>query len=199
LNDRAPRAPPEDDPGEADPKREALTIQAKQRLAELYQLHRSEIVRFVRRTFGDGPPDPEDAAQAAFEHYAGLLQPDAVDNARAFLYRSARNFVLDFKRRAKVRARFAGSADSAEYGNSRDELDAERVLSAKERLAILEAAIKGMQPHLREVFVLNRIHELSHAEIARRKRISQTQSKKLVALGLKICERALRQAERRWP
>lgn len=165
-------------------------------IAELYQKHWAELVRFVSRTFGPGPPEPEDAAQAAFEHYAALLHPEEIDSPRAFLYRTARNYVLDQKRRLKVRARFAASADAEEFTGSRDELDAERVLSAKERLAILEATIRNMEPRMQEVFVLNRIHELSYAEISRRKRIAQTVCKRLVARGLLICERALLDAEK---
>lgn len=165
------------------------------KLAELYQKHWAELVRFVMRTFGPGPPEPEDAAQAAFEHFAALLHPEEVESPRAFLYRTARNYVLDQKRRLKVRARFAKSADVEEFTGSRDDLDAERVLSAKERLAILEATIRTMEPRMQEVFILHRIHEMSYAEISRRKRIAQTVCKRLVARALLKCERALQDAE----
>jgi RNA polymerase sigma factor (sigma-70 family) len=164
-------------------------------LAELYQRHWDELVRYVARTFGGGQPDPEDAAQAAFAQYAALSQPGAIENPRAFLFRSAHNFVIDQRRRAVVRTRFADTPDAAFIVQTTDEMDAERVLSAKERLRILDEAIRTLQPQQREVLILNRIHELSYAEIARRKGISQTQAKRLVALALVACQRALRKAD----
>lgn len=163
-------------------------------LSELYRLYRIELVRFVLRTFGEGPPDPEDAAQAAFEHYAALAQPNLIGNPRAFLYRSARNYVIDQKRRMKVRARFAKSADAEQIVGSTDELHAERVLDARERLSILNAAIRNLEPRLRDALILSRIHELSYAEVARRTRTSETQAKRLVALAVQACQRALREA-----
>jgi RNA polymerase sigma factor (sigma-70 family) len=192
MSDGAPKPMRAPDKATAADKREISGA-----LTDLYHKHWAELVRFVARTFGPGPPEPEDAAQAAFEHYAALAKPEEVDNARAFLYRSARNFVLDQKRRMKVRARYAASADAEEIASAQDDLDAERVLAARDRLRLLEVAIRNMDPHLREVFILHRIHELSYAEISRRKRISQTQAKKLVAKSLLICERAINDAEGR--
>lgn len=194
MSDLASKAPPKSKGAE---RESPLSHDARRDLSELYRLFWAELVRFVTRTFGPGPPDPEDAAQAAFEHYAALADPSIVSSPRAFLYRSARNFVLDQKRRMKVRARFARSSELCDVGELMDDRDAERVLAAKERLAILNEAVQQMEPRLREVFILNRIHELSHAEIARRKRISETQSKRLVALAMVLCERALKKVERR--
>jgi RNA polymerase sigma factor (sigma-70 family) len=194
VTDLASKTPPR--PADAKGAARPLSHDARRDLGELYRLYCAELVRFVTRTFGPGPPDPEDAAQAAFEHYAALDDSSIVYSPRAFLYRSARNFVLDQKRRMKVRARFAKGGEVSDFAELTDDLDAERVLDAKERLAILNEAIQQMEPRLREVFILNRIHELSHAEISRRKRISETQSKRLVALAMIICERALKKAER---
>lgn len=189
LPETAPALARDDDPAAQAPEA------ARRDLSELYRLHWLELVRFIARTFGPGPPEPEDAAQAAFEHYAALPRPGLVGNPRAFLYRSARNHVLDQKRRRKVRARFALSADAEQFARATDELHAERVLSAKERLTILSAAIRSLEPRLRDVLILRRIHELSFKEVARRKGISETQAKRLVGMAVLACERALREAD----
>ena len=161
-------------------------------LAELYRRHLSELTRYIARTFGAGPPDPEDVVQEAFAQFAALENPHAVENPRAFLYRSAHNLVVDHHRRRLVRNRFAREQAPAAGAETSDDRDAERVLSARQRLSIVERAIRDMEPRRRTVFVLNRIHELSYAEISRRLRMPETTVKRLVAAAIVECERSLR-------
>lgn len=169
------------------------------RLASLYARHWKEIVAYVARAFGQGPPDPEDAAQSAFAQYAALSKPEGIINPRAFLYRSASNFVLDFKRRARTRERFEISPEAALLMGGAEELTPERVLSGRERAAILEEAVLNLKPRHRELLLLNRIHGLSYAEISRTKGISETEVRRMIALAVKACDRALLEADARRP
>lgn len=169
------------------PRNPALTL--------LFEKHWAELVRYVRRTFGTGPPDPEDVVQAAFMHYAALVQPELVDNPRAFLYRASRNFVIDQRRRALVRARAAQRGDLGAFGETSDELNAERVLDGKDRLRVLDEAIRAMPQRTRDALILHRIEELTYVEIAKRLGVSQTLAKRLVANAILICGRALRAAD----
>src|SRR5687768_7863946 len=119
--------PPNDGPPGAAPRAPSLS--------SLYVRHWGEIVAFIRHTCGTGPPDPEDAAQAAFTQFAALEHTETIENPRAFLFRSARNHVVDYKRKEAVRRReqltvILGS-------ETVDHIDAQRVLEAKERVAIL--------------------------------------------------------------
>jgi len=160
-------------------------------LEGLYRRYRAIVLAYVARTFGGGPPDPEDVVQAAFEKYAALGSGARIENPRAFLMRSAHNYVIDERRRRAVRK----SHLSMSAGEPRDDLDAERVLSAKERWDILERAIRVMDRKRQEVLIMNRIHGLSCAEIARRKNYSATMVKRLLADALLTCEHALREAD----
>jgi RNA polymerase sigma-70 factor (ECF subfamily) len=166
---------------------------SSQLLEYLYRQYRDVVRRYVVRTFGQGPPDPDDVVQAAFERFATLEQPAKIDNPQAFLVKSARNYVIDQRRRLSVRASYRQNVQSVM--DSSDDLNAERVLSAKERWEILERAIRAMDPRRQEVLIMHRINGLSYAEIARRKGLSQTMVKTLVAQALVICERALREAD----
>ena len=161
-------------------------------LADLYRRHLAELTRYIIRTFGAGPPDPEDVVQEAFAQFAALENPQAVENPRAFLYRSAHNLVVDHHRRHVVRNRFVREQAPAPDAETSDDRDAERVSCARQRLSIVEQAIRAMEPRRRTVFVLNRIHELSCAEISRRLRIPETTVKRLVAAAIVDCERSLR-------
>jgi RNA polymerase sigma-70 factor (ECF subfamily) len=155
----------------------------------LYRQNREGIRRYVVRTFGAGPPDPEDVVQAVFERYAAIAGAERVLNPRAFLYRSAHNYVIDERRRHPVRAEFA--REIQEIADRSDDLDAERVLDSKQRWAAIEEAIARLDERSREMLLMNRLHGLSSAEIARRKGCSPTLVKSIIARALVQCHRAL--------
>lgn len=154
-----------------------------------YFLHREEIIRFVRRTFGEGLPDPEDVVQNVFERFARLGGQERVQNVRAFLFRSARNYVIDERRRQSVRAEYASATlATAELS---DDLGAERVIESRQSWAAIETAIGRLDARSREMLLMHRIHGLSYAEIARRHECSATLVKSIVARALVACHRAL--------
>jgi RNA polymerase sigma factor (sigma-70 family) len=163
---------------------------------QVYRRHWAELCRYARRAFGAGPPEPEEVAQAAFARFAGLDRPDEIANPRAFLYQCARNVVLDQRRRDGVRARADREVQVLSAWDDPVVLDAERVLSGKERLQIVEAAIRVMEAKRRRVLVMHAIHGLSYCEIARREGLSPTRVTQLVASAVAECDRALRLAER---
>jgi len=172
-----------------DPSRPRLEVPG---VAELYRKYRSELCRYVTRTFGRGPPEPEDVVQSAFARYAALVDPGAVENPRAFLYRTAHNVAVEHFRHEATRSRHDSSIviDSG----FTDELDGERVLLARERYRILHDTIERMDTRRRTLLIMNRVHELSFAEIARRTGMSQTQVKRLVADAIVQCNEVLERA-----
>lgn len=158
-----------------------------------YRRYWLSIHRYIARRFGGGPPDPDDAVQAAFERFARIEDKSAILDPGAFLRRSAHNFVLDYHRSEKVRTRHADLEAELESGT--DDLDPERVLSARERFVILERVITTMDEKRRDVLVMSRIHGLSSAEIARRLHCSPTLVKMRLAEAIALCQRELRNAE----
>lgn len=167
-------------------------------LAQLYRRYWAELTAYARRTFGPGPPDPEDVAQSAFARYAALEDADEIANPRAFLYRTAHNIVMDHRRRAAVRSRLSADLALVEPGAPAD-LDGERVLSGRERLAIVDAAVRAMESRRRKVLIMHAIHGLNYTEIARRMRISPTRVTQLFAEAVALCNKALREADERGP
>lgn len=159
-------------------------------LGVLYARHRDEIVRFLRRNFGAGPPDPDDVVQQAFERYAiASAHTGDVQNPRAFLFRTARNLAIDERRRLTVRSDFVASI--SHIADASDDLDAERVLTARQRWAAIERAIEGLDARSQEMLLMNRIQGLSCAEIARRMGCSPTLVKAKIAKALLACHRSL--------
>lgn len=164
-------------------------------LRDYYRRYRGELRRHVEQTFGKGPPEPEDVVQEAFARFAALPDHEAVGNPRAFLYQSARNVAIDEHRKIAVRIRSARELAVAPGGQGVDNRDAEKVLSDRQRLALIEATVRSLEPERRAVFVMNRVHGLSFAETARHTGMPETTVKRYVALALIACERALRAAD----
>lgn len=160
-------------------------------LETLYHLHWKELVYYARRAFGEGPPDPEDAAQQAFAQYASLDNPGRIGEPRAYLYRSVSNFIISYRRRQQTSTRFASSTEAQFLFGGAEEISAERVLSAKDRARILERAIAGLKPRHREALVRNRIQGMTYAETASALGVSETEARRLVMVALSHCDRAL--------
>ena len=162
-------------------------------LAALYRRHWAELCAYARRTFGLGPPDPEDIAQAAFARFAALPANAEVANPRAFLFRTAHNIGVDAHR---SRARGAAAAlDPQLHADGRD-FSPEDVLVSREELARLEAAIAALKPRQRTALLLHRLDELSFAEIGRRMGVSPSGARKLVEQGFAAAMAAMQRAPR---
>src|SRR5690242_5843682 len=69
---------------------------------ELYRNHFANLCRTLRRIYGNGPPEPEDLAQQAFEKITSLRSLDYVENPRAFLFKVAINLGVKSLRRVKL-------------------------------------------------------------------------------------------------
>ncbi|WP_158085732.1 RNA polymerase sigma factor [Henriciella aquimarina] len=132
---------------------------------KLYRDYWGELCARLYRTFGKGPPDPEDAAQAAFVRFAALDDPNRVRDPRAFLLTTARNFILDQKRsQNRSSSRFTiGSQSPAEI--EIDDLTPERVILGREQLEIVEQVVATLTQKQKIVLNLSRIKGYTYTEI----------------------------------
>jgi RNA polymerase sigma-70 factor (ECF subfamily) len=55
------------------------------------------------RSYGEGPPSPQDVVQQAFLKLAQCEQPSQIRNMRAFLYKTSINIIIDHHRGEKRR------------------------------------------------------------------------------------------------
>ena len=161
----------------------------------LYQQYRDELLRVVRRQFGDGVSDPEEAVQAAFAQLAEVSKTDPVLNPRAFLHRCARNYIIDQRRRQSVRDRSAPQLSLLNISTPSVEFDGQRVLEAKERLAVVLRTVSGMEAKRRTVLLMHAIDGLGFTEIARRIGLSPTRVMQLFSDALVQCARAARELD----
>lgn len=163
-------------------------------LGDVYRRYWLEVCRYVGRTFGAGPPDPEDVAQTAFTRFAALEDPGRVENPKAFLFATARNIVVDHHRREATRNGYAREQVAAAREDAIDAVDPERVLLAKERLALLEEVLWRMPRKRRRMLIMSRFDGLSYAEISRRTGVSLSVVRRHVERGIADFQKALRVA-----
>lgn len=167
--------------GDADDDAEA--IQA------IYRRHRDELCRHIRKTFGVGPPDPEDIVQSAFAKFGALPQPSAITNPRAYLFRTARNLAIDARRSLR---RFDAVARNVEVldGASHD-FDAADVLESRQELARLDRALSALPQNQRTALLMHRLEELGFAEIGRRLGMTGAGARHLVLKAMTHCTAAM--------
>jgi RNA polymerase sigma factor (sigma-70 family) len=112
---------------------------------------------------------------------------DGIRHPRGYLYRSAKNLLVDSWRTAAEQST-AVYDDEAES----DAVDSpEIILQHRETLALLLAAIENLPPRCREVFLLHRFEDLNYEEIAMRLDIGVSAVEKQMMRAMKACRLAI--------
>ena len=132
---------------------------------ELYRSYWTDLCRQLPRAFGSGPPEPEDVAQAAFARFVELGDPDQVRNPRALLLVTARNIILDHKRRNGRHMAYARTVQAELINAPQNDLSPERVLIDMERLEIVKRAIDTLPHKQKVVLSLHRHHGYTYQQI----------------------------------
>jgi RNA polymerase sigma factor (sigma-70 family) len=160
----------------ADPPRSGhFTMPATpQRLAEIIARERSRLGNFIRGQVHDAA-DAEDILQdVLLEFYAAT---DAIEQAGAWLFRVARNRIIDRARKKREQPLPAANdedgrswleANLPDPGAGPDAAYARSVL-----LASIQAALQTLPPAQRDVFVAHEIDGLSFADMSARWQVPQ--------------------------
>lgn len=138
-------------------------------LESLYQAHAHELHGFARRRVGR--QEAEDVVQDAYLHLLQRGTIAALEHPRAYLFRIAANLAVDAARKSKTRSRYA--EDEMEFlGLAANAASPEAIVEGVMELRQFRAFLSELPPLCREAFMLNRIDELTHAEIAKRLGVS---------------------------
>ncbi len=160
-------------------------------LARLYQQYWVELIKYVLAKFGAGPPEPEDAVHAAFTKLAANPDLHQIENPRAFLYTTIRNFVIDYRRRAGRSESYAAEAKAQAEEENLSHPTAERVLMDRERLSVISKVLHSLPAKQRRLVVLNRFDGLTCREIGKREGMSHKAVQKQIERALAKCLDAL--------
>ncbi len=138
----------------------------------LFDEFRPLVYRLGLRLLGT-PEDAEDATQEAFTKiWRSLDSFNNESSLKTWIYRIAINTCIDFGRRSRRKPEMPPVALERRNSEENDRIlppvdeTAERRLLAKERAAHIRNAILLLRPHLKDVFLLKEVEEMSYDEIS---------------------------------
>lgn len=167
------------------------------RLAKLYADNIGELTGYLRKAFGDGPPDPEDVAQEAFQKLAQQDDLSVIDNLRAFLWRTARNLTLTYRRQTEVRSKFDFEIEHLLFAVGGPGFSPENVLEVKEQLLIIKSVLEKMPARRRKAFLWHRVEGQSFSHVGRRLGINRRAVVRHVTIAAQEIDTVLRAATER--
>lgn len=139
-----------------------------------------EIVTEARRRHSRGVADADDVAQDACVRALDVAAPQGVRDPLRYLFRIARNLVVDRRRKRARDSALSESLAVIERG-AKDPADPERILAGKQDLERVLVAIASLPPRCREAFTMHRFGGMSYAAIARRMGVSTSMVEKHIA------------------
>ena len=151
-------------------------------LARLYQRHRNELLAFITRRVRCR----ETASDLLQDAFIRLMHSERSDigNLRAFLYRIARNLLIDHHRQQQTRPQSAPLDEALE-----SELpDPERAIEDSRRLARLQLLMHELPEHLRQALLWNRLDGLTQREIGERLGVSESMAGRYILKALEYCQ-----------
>ena len=150
-------------------------------LGRLYDQYAGELAGYLRKAFGDGPPDPEDIAQDAFRKLAEIDDLSDIKHPRAFLWRIARNLMVSGKRHEDIRSKYDFEIEHLFFALDGTESSPENVLQVKQQLSIIYEVLAEMPENRRLAFLLHRVDGLNLSAVGRQLGMTRTGAVKHVA------------------
>lgn len=166
-----------------------MSSMTTEELEVAFRAHAAELRSFLHRQLRN----PETAADLAQETYLRLLrQPPRkpVLNLRGFIFKIARNLVIDHARSRQTReSHDEGIAYLYEVtGDSPALFD---VVVAQEELAAMAHALHRLPAQCQQIFTLCRLRNLAHKDVASQLQVSISTVEKQLAIALDFLSQCL--------
>jgi RNA polymerase sigma-70 factor (ECF subfamily) len=145
--------------------------------------------RFIRRHCS-GEDDVSDLRQEVYVRVYDAARRARPLFTKPFVFMTARNLLRDHARRARI-VSIEGVADLEALNVAGEEFAADRVVSARDELRRLQAALDKLPPRCREVVVLRKIQGLPQREVARRLGVTEDTVERQVSKGVRALAAAL--------
>jgi RNA polymerase sigma factor (sigma-70 family) len=158
---------------------------------EQVAVHEPALRAYLRRAFPI-VTDPDNVVQETFVRMLQARRTGTVDNARGYLFATARNLALELMRRRKIIS-FESIAEMEALPISTDEPGVPEKVGLKLDLELLTQAIQALPERCRAVLTLRKIEGLSQREIAARLGIAEHTVEAQVANGMRRCAQFLRE------
>lgn len=160
-----------------------------QTAVDLRRYVRSQL-RNIRR--GNGI-EADDVVQEAFLRVWSTDHPEKIKNTKGYLFRTAKNLIIDIGRRRAVRPvdTNVNAEEILAQGITSVKLTPERFISAKQDLDIVIKTIEQLPQNCRRAFCLQRESGITYAKVARELGMSESMVQKHMARALIAIHKAL--------
>lgn len=149
--------------------------------------HNVFLKKLLTRFFADRH-DIEDVAHEAYLRAYAAEQKKAIEQPKAFLFRVAKNVALTkLTRKSRQITDYLEEAGDSLVLEDVPAADSE--VEAEEVLGIYCEAVASLPEKGRQVYLLRKVHGLSHKEIAERMNLSVSSVEKYLRNGLLACRR----------
>ena len=125
---------------------------------------RPALVKYFLRKCGN-TSEAEDLAQDVLERALLHTQWESAEQAKGYIFRIAVNRWHDRNRRGLTRGVVVEWDDAASFAQA-EEASPERVLDSEQELHAVVAALKELSERTRDVFLLFRLEQMKHGQIA---------------------------------
>ena len=153
--------------------------------------HEADLRQWLTR-LGVKADERDDIVQEVYCRLLRIERTDHILDPRAYLFRSARNIVLEQVRRNRV-VSIMTVQNLDDLGLADHAPDPEKATSARAELTRVLGLIGALPERCRQVFELRKVHGLSQAETAKRLSLSENIVEKETAKGLNLILRTLAQ------
>ncbi|MDC7685113.1 sigma-70 family RNA polymerase sigma factor [Asticcacaulis sp. BYS171W] len=131
------------------------------------------------------PSERDDLVQEVYYRLLRQTGFDHIEDPRAYMYRTARNIMLEQIRKNRV-VSITTVQNIDELGSADLTPSPERAVSARRELSRVMGFIEALPARCRAVFELRKVHGLSQAETAQRLSVSENIVEKETAKGLSL-------------
>lgn len=160
-------------------------------VARLFREHNDSLVNFLAARLRSR----QEALEVAQEAYVRMLNLDdssAIGFLRAFLFKTAANIAIDRMRR---RDRTQHLRQKSLCEELRETPTPERALSSEQEVAVVQRLLAELPPKCRRAFLLNRIHDMEPAEIARQMEVAERTVRHYILQAFLHCQAGLKAAQ----
>jgi RNA polymerase sigma factor (sigma-70 family) len=159
-------------------------------VSEAFLRNESALKRFIRRFFRS-TPDVEDIAQETFLRAYAVERDRPIEQPRSLLFRIAKHVALtQLTRKSRQITDYIEDSDESEVLLT--EYSAEDEVIARQTLALHCEAVAELAPKCREVYLLRKVHGLSHKEISEQLGIAVSTVEKHLIKAVEQCDAYLR-------
>jgi RNA polymerase sigma factor (sigma-70 family) len=159
-------------------------------IQDAFVRHESSLKRFIGRLTRHAA-DVEDITQEAFLRAFAVERDRAIEQPKSFLFRIAKHLALS-QLTSKARQITDYLEDSDDTSRRDTASSAEDEVSAEQLLALHCEAVVSLSPQCRQVYLLRKVHGLSHKEIAEHLGIAVSTVEKHLLKGIEQCDRFVR-------